>query len=160
PEVPPLDRLTAAQALARLPLDLTQLEGLARQIPMAGPLELPYLLGAFEKSNNPAVGRKLVAALRQAKGIDALSTESVHRLLQGYRAEVRSSAIPLLLRLEKRLESQQGRLRELEPLLTGGDARRGRDVFFGKKAICSACHMVRGEGERTGPDLSTIGAIR
>jgi putative heme-binding domain-containing protein len=160
PEVPPLERLAAAQALGRLPLDLTQLESLAGQLSSAGPLELPYLLAAFEKSTNPAVGRKLLAALRQAKGIDALSTESVRRLLQGYPANVRSSAVPLLLRLENRLEAQQGRLRELEPLLTGGDARRGRDVFFGKKAICSACHMVRGEGERTGPDLSTIGAIR
>ena len=36
----------------------------------------------------------------------------------------------------------------------------GRDVFFGARAACSACHTVNGEGGRIGPDLSKIGAIR
>lgn len=37
-----------------------------------------------------------------------------------------------------------------------GDARRGEQVYAG--ANCSTCHMVRGEGGRTGPDLSTVGS--
>ena len=156
----PLDRLAAAQALARMPLDLFQLETLPRAVAAAGPLELPHLLAPFEGKNNPAVGRKLVAALRDAKGFDALSADAVRRLVQTYPAEVRSAAFPLIQRLEASLEQQRGKLRQLESFLTGGDAKRGRDVFFGKKAVCSACHRVRGEGETFGPDLSTIGAIR
>lgn len=37
-----------------------------------------------------------------------------------------------------------------------GDAARGEQVYAG--ANCSTCHMVRGEGGRTGPDLSTVGS--
>ncbi len=37
-----------------------------------------------------------------------------------------------------------------------GDAGRGEQVYAG--ANCSTCHMVRGEGGRTGPDLSTVGS--
>jgi putative heme-binding domain-containing protein len=33
-------------------------------------------------------------------------------------------------------------------------------VFFSKKATCSACHQVGGEGGQVGPDLSKVGAIR
>jgi putative heme-binding domain-containing protein len=37
-----------------------------------------------------------------------------------------------------------------------GDAARGEQVYAG--ADCSSCHMVGGEGGRTGPDLSTVGS--
>jgi cytochrome c oxidase cbb3-type subunit 3 len=37
-----------------------------------------------------------------------------------------------------------------------GDAARGEQVYVG--ANCSSCHMIRGEGGRTGPDLSTVGS--
>ena len=37
-----------------------------------------------------------------------------------------------------------------------GDAGRGEQVYAG--ANCSTCHMVRGQGGRTGPDLSTVGS--
>ena len=37
-----------------------------------------------------------------------------------------------------------------------GDAARGEQVYAG--ANCSTCHMISGEGGRTGPDLSTVGS--
>ena len=37
-----------------------------------------------------------------------------------------------------------------------GDAARGEQVYAG--ANCATCHMIRGEGGRTGPDLSTVGS--
>lgn len=37
-----------------------------------------------------------------------------------------------------------------------GDAARGEQVYAG--ADCSSCHMIGGEGGRTGPDLSTVGS--
>src|SRR5579883_1869566 len=40
-----------------------------------------------------------------------------------------------------------------------GDAARGMAVFNGKGG-CLKCHRVAGEGSRTGPDLSDIGALR
>lgn len=40
-----------------------------------------------------------------------------------------------------------------------GDPARGRSLFTGE-GECADCHRVRGEGPRTAPDLSEIGAIR
>jgi len=40
-----------------------------------------------------------------------------------------------------------------------GDAADGEALFHGK-AACSTCHRVNGEGPRTAPDLSDIGALR
>ena len=45
---------------------------------------------------------------------------------------------------------------ENAPTLTGGDAAKGKAVFFGMEAKCSACHKVRGEGGVVGPDLSDL----
>ena len=42
------------------------------------------------------------------------------------------------------------------PEIAGGDWQRGRDVFTGQQAVCSACHQVRGEGGLIGPDLSNL----
>lgn len=45
----------------------------------------------------------------------------------------------------------------LPPLVTTGDAERGRALFASE---CAQCHQVRGEGGALGPDLTTIGAAR
>ncbi len=37
-----------------------------------------------------------------------------------------------------------------------GDAARGEQLYAG--ADCATCHMIRGDGGRTGPDLSTVGS--
>jgi putative heme-binding domain-containing protein len=39
-----------------------------------------------------------------------------------------------------------------------GDAARGKALFEGKGA-CNMCHRVRGEGSRSGPDLSEAGLM-
>ena len=53
--------------------------------------------------------------------------------------------------LEKRAEAIAERT---IPELKGGDWARGRTVFYGEQAKCSACHRVRGRGGEIGPDLS------
>lgn len=40
-----------------------------------------------------------------------------------------------------------------------GDASRGRSIFFASQVGCSGCHRVRGEGGRSGPDLSEAGHL-
>lgn len=43
--------------------------------------------------------------------------------------------------------------------LNGGDADRGRDIFFGHTAAqCVRCHVVNGVGGVAGPDLSKVAA--
>ena len=63
--------------------------------------------------------------------------------------------------MEDAQKARLDRLRRLEPLLTaGGDAGRGRRIFFGPKVACSSCHTIGTEGANVGPDLTGIGAIR
>jgi putative heme-binding domain-containing protein len=50
-------------------------------------------------------------------------------------------------------------LAKYAPLLGGGDAERGRAIFFGKSS-CAACHRVGEQGGTVGPDLTKVGAIR
>jgi putative heme-binding domain-containing protein len=157
---PPLVRLAAAEVLGGLHLDDAQLVALTEQVGQAGVLELPHLLAAYEHSKNGKVGSKLVAALARSPGRESLTAQAVRRALQNYPAEVQKAARPLLQRLEVDTAKQKARLLELKPVLAGGSARRGREVFFGKKAACAACHRVRAEGGQVGPDLSKIGAIR
>lgn len=42
------------------------------------------------------------------------------------------------------------------PQLAGGDWDRGRQLFFSAEAKCSACHTLRGEGTKIGPDLTNL----
>ena len=42
------------------------------------------------------------------------------------------------------------------PELQGGDWQRGREIFFSERAVCSKCHAVRGQGGKSGPDLSNL----
>src|SRR5262249_42871765 len=42
--------------------------------------------------------------------------------------------------------------------LSGGDAERGRNIFFNKTEVsCLRCHTVQGQGGAVGPDLTGIG---
>src|SRR5262249_43947410 len=70
------------------------------------------------------------------------------------------SAAPMFRRREVDVEKLHAKLAQVEPVVTGGSAKRGRDVFIGKKAACFACHSVKNEGGQVGPDLTKIGAIR
>ncbi|MBL8792840.1 MAG: HEAT repeat domain-containing protein [Planctomycetia bacterium] len=158
--LPALDRLAAASALAPAKLSDAQLETLGRSLAVAGALEVPHLAAPFERSKSPNVGRQFLAALDKSPGLTSLSGDGLRKLLQGYPSEIQQAAKPILAKLEVDSAQQQARLKELDPVLTGGDAKRGRAVFFGNKAACSSCHQVKGEGAQTGPDLSTIGAIR
>lgn len=42
------------------------------------------------------------------------------------------------------------------PEIAGADWSRGRNLFFSDKILCAKCHQVRGQGGRTGPDLSNL----
>jgi putative heme-binding domain-containing protein len=42
---------------------------------------------------------------------------------------------------------------------SGGDPATGKAIYDGKGG-CGSCHRIRGQGSRTGPDLSDIGYLR
>jgi putative membrane-bound dehydrogenase-like protein len=163
-EKPVLLRLTAAQALGEGLTDGRHLDALAGLVAKAGPLELPRLLAAFGRVRQLAwplaIGGKLVEALKRSPALESLSPDLLRSTFREFPPEVRDLAEPLFKRLEADAGKMKARLLELEPLLSGGDADRGREVFFGRKAACAACHSVNGQGGKVAPDLSKIGAAR
>ena len=48
---------------------------------------------------------------------------------------------------------------EKKPSTSSGDAKHGRELFYGS-AACATCHMFAGKGGRLGPDLSGAGTAR
>jgi putative membrane-bound dehydrogenase-like protein len=159
-DMAPLARLAAAEVLGNLRLSDPQLRTLTGIVAGAGPLEMPHLLAAFGQSHSGAVGKRLVAALAIAPGLPGLTGDALRQALRNYPAEVSRAAGPLYQRLEVGVAKQKARLAELKGVLSGGDSGRGRAVFFGTKASCSACHTVHGQGGRVGPELTKIGATR
>lgn len=164
PDVPPIERLAAAEALGRATLTDVQLARLPGLLQQAGPLELPPLLRAFEtaareKRVSVEVGLRLVDALAKSPGVKALPTARLRAVLDLYPAEVREAGKKLLRPADDDRE-QQARLVELVAQADAGDIERGRQVFFGNRSACSTCHRVGSVGGLVGPDLSKIGQVR
>jgi putative heme-binding domain-containing protein len=157
---PPDVQATVGRALGNGPLSAGQLQVLARLLDNAGPLVLPVLIKAFGRSTDAAVGQALVAALAKSEAATSVSPDELAGVLRKYPESVRDAARPLFARLGVDPAAQAARLAELSPLLAEGDPKRGREIFFGKKAACSSCHAVGSEGGRIGPHLTTIGASR
>ncbi|MFM7750065.1 MAG: dehydrogenase, partial [Opitutaceae bacterium] len=55
---------------------------------------------------------------------------------------------------------QNARVAEVAASLTGGDVRRGQELFNSPKAACILCHKIGYGGGLLGPDLTSIGRIR
>jgi putative heme-binding domain-containing protein len=161
-EAQPLAQLAAARGLADAPLSTAQLRELAASLPASGSLALPLLLRAFSRSGDERVGQTLVTALRMSPTVENLSAEELAGILRKYPDSIQKAAAALLKRLGgSSREEQRLRLADLAKLLEPpGDAVRGRDVFFGKKAACANCHTIGNEGGRVGPDLTRIAASR
>ncbi len=158
----PLVRASAARAIGVGRLADQQLIRLGPLVAAAGPLEVPLLIAAYERSPSKGVGLILVDALRRSPGADALTADDLNRVLREYPVEVHTAAQPLVEKLRARREQQAAYLSQVGQRLSQvkGDADRGRRVFFSKKAACSGCHHIDGQGGKVGPELSKIGRLR
>ncbi|MBM83624.1 MAG: hypothetical protein CMJ78_23955 [Planctomycetaceae bacterium] len=159
-DIAPLAKVSAARGLARASLSDDMMIQLAEQIGKGGPIVGSVLLRAYSKSKSEKVGMAIVQQLKQGKIATVTSAAELSHTLQSYPQTVKTAAAPLFSKLGDDAAKQQARLNELLPKLIQGDIERGRAVFFGKKAACSSCHTIAGQGSRVGPDLSGIGAIR
>ena len=74
---------------------------------------------------------------------------------------LKAAASPARDRLRKKFESSlpSGRAGPFAVSLHGGDADRGRDIFFNHTAAqCVRCHKVGDVGGAAGPDLTAVAA--
>jgi putative membrane-bound dehydrogenase-like protein len=158
--IEPVTRLTAAGVMGSAKLDAAQRDRVIALIADAGPLEMPALLRGLENSKLEHESRRLIEALKKSPGLSALPAERLAALLEKLPDDVRAEAQSLLELSRVDLGTQRERLEELAFALAGGDASRGRALFHGAKASCSACHRVGNEGGDVGPNLTGIGEIR
>jgi putative heme-binding domain-containing protein len=126
----------------------------------AGPLEMPSLLRGIENTDVAPVGHQLIEALRKSSGLASLPIDRLVTLVKKLPPNMKSESDALLKQTNVDLEGQKKRLEELKDALAGGDPERGRALFFGTKASCSACHSVGEQGGHIGPNLAGIGDIR
>ena len=155
-----IEQLAIAQAFASSALSLDQLQQLVALLADAEPHVLSTLLVPFEKQSDEALGLELVNSLQETLAIDSISNARLKELLITYPESVQVHAKPLLNKLDTDSENRSTRLKELLDQWSDGDARKGREVFFGQKAACYKCHRVGDAGEEVGPNLSRIGEIR
>jgi putative heme-binding domain-containing protein len=154
------DRLAAAEALGRSALTAPQLQRCLEWLRQLGPIELSWLLQAYEKQSDEKLGLALVDALAEASALDGVSPDRLAAVVITYPQPVKDAAQSLLTRTRPDDAERVARLTTLETSLAEGDAAQGEHVFFGTRAACSACHRIGTRGERIGPDLSKIGEVR
>lgn len=165
-------KLSAAEALGSASLSPEQRTSLLEPLAKATPLELPALVAAFQSraaegepsseaiDQNKALGLQFVAALEKAPGRTSLSARNLSELLEFYPPEVHTAAAGLLKELSPGIQAEAERIAELTTRMAGGDAARGREVFFSQRAVCASCHRIEKQGAQIGPELTGIGKRR
>lgn len=154
-------RSSAAAVVAKARLSEAQLQALTGVLKNLGPLEVPKVLPAFERSSSEALGLQLIAALKESKGAAALRGEVLRPRLTNFPEVVQQKAEELLASLNVDAAKQKAHLESLLSEVHGkGDVRRGQAIFNSAKAACISCHAIGYQGGKVGPDLTRISEVR
>jgi putative heme-binding domain-containing protein len=154
------ERAAYLSATTSAALSESQLIALAKAAESAQPLELSGLIAVYRGGKSLEVGATLAEALEKHPGLALVPFAEIRATFASYPAEVMQAVEKLLAARELVSEDQQARLAAYDRRPTQGDIERGRELFFGSKASCSACHRIEARGAAIGPDLTRIGAIR
>ena len=160
PTRPTLVRIAAASVLERATLDRAQLLVLAESFKVAGPLEIPRLVRAYQMSTDEAVVEAMLAGLEASAARSAVRPELLRAVVAKQSAALRQRADTLIASVHVGSAEQAQRLERLLGSLGEGDIRRGQAVFNSPKAACLSCHAIGYVGGRIGPDLTRIGQVR
>jgi quinoprotein glucose dehydrogenase len=99
----------------------------------------------------------VLATQLKSLAIGKLAPEVELDLMEAVEA-LQSKALEAALSEYLQTRPQNDVLAAYHECISGGDAERGREVFFGNAAAsCRRCHMVGGQGGAVGPDLSAVG---
>jgi putative heme-binding domain-containing protein len=117
-------------------------------------------LGQCGRCHGPKGEGGLGAILAQPRLRRAPDEESLFRVI---RDGIRGTEMPAASTLSSREVWQIGgyvrSLGQVPVEKVAGDAQRGREVYR-TKGNCARCHVVNGQGENVGPELSDVGARR
>ena len=127
---------------------------------IAGPLEVPTLLSAFQHSTNETAGLQLMTALKESKALTSVRPDLLKTVITNYPASVKAKGDELLTLLNIDTAKQNAHVSELLASLKEGDIRRGQAIFNSPKAACFSCHRLGYMGGDVGPDLTSIGQAR
>ncbi len=153
-------RLKLASAYAAAPLSEELVDTITELTADLGPSFVPAFWPAYGKAQTPHGQQQVVKVLGGLEELPQVPESEVRSLIAGYAKEAQGAAAPLLSRIAARDAEAAERLERYLPLAEGGNAARGRHIFFGETAACSRCHRVGAEGAEIGPDLTTIARIR
>ncbi len=116
--------------------------------------------GQCGRCHGPKGEGGLGAILAQPRLRRAPDDESLFRVIRdGIRGTEMPAASTLTSREVWQLAAYVRSLGRLPVEKVSGDAQRGRDIYQ-TKGRCGQCHIVNGQGENVGPELSEIGARR
>lgn len=155
----PLQKLGAARAIVSLPLSEAQRLKLAEQLSTSGPLASGVILQEFSHNLSVDLTQTVLESLLKLSGGIRLPKAELLAFLENSPESLRPSVQEFVSdRLDER--SNGIVLQKRQSALVAGNAKRGREVFFGKATACGSCHTIAGQGGKVGPDLTKIGAIR
>lgn len=160
-EKPSLDRLTAAGILGQSRLTDPQKLQLLKAVRDDVLISPATLLPALKNLESVAAGAAVIDYfLESSKNGWKPDEKELRKVIDGYPEKSRARSSALFEQLRQNAALQLARLKEYEPLLEGGDAERGRAVFYSQKGACATCHRIDDKGGQVGPNLSKIGTIR
>ena len=92
PEKPVVDRLSAADVIAKAKLTPEQRGLLADGLEFVGPLEVDRLLAALESATEDSLGLKILSALKQSPALAGLRVETLKARLAKFSPKVQHEA--------------------------------------------------------------------
>jgi putative heme-binding domain-containing protein len=153
-----LASLAAADVLSRVHLNDVQLTAALKALPEHSAVRPATLIPSLRQCNSATSASALLD--RVAVFAPNLSDKELSVLAGKMPPEMQPRLEKLRAFAEESRAANHQKLDKFAPLLEGGDAERGRSVFYSPTAACATCHAIGTQGGRIGPDLTRIGSIR
>ena len=124
-------------------------------------LERQSAIEVLAKAKTPAAEKKMLAVMNALLGDQVPDTVRLDiyeaaRATMGDSEELKKMVIDYEEAWDKK-----DPLAPYRDMLAGGDAERGKRLFFEHTALqCTKCHKLDGRGSEMGPDISTVGASK